>query len=277
MIRSLPFIRGLPRIDQEPKNGSGGSLFKASFPEGQLTMRTFKAIIEQAGGELTREFSVSRMYNLGSATRNADVARPHQEEVAAAGVKIALHIPTPRIYPIDPCMLTSATEIGAHGARSSGEVEIVLVKSDRLYVGVGSDHTDRDLERASIVWSKAACANILAPRLWAWDEIADHWDRCRIRSHVDGRLYQDVGVDAFISPPDILRILEERVVLPQGDFVVFCGTIVALAKELGFGDHWSFEMEDPVRGRTIRHDYRIAQLMQEVREPWRVPVVTGSL
>jgi len=240
-------------------------------------MRIFNAVIEQASGNSTRTFNVSRMYNLGSATRDADVARPHQEEVAAAGVKIALHIPTPRIYPIDPCMLTSSDEIGAHGARSSGEVEIVLVKSDRLYVGVGSDHTDRDLERASIVWSKAACANVLAPRLWAWEDIAAHWDHCKIRSHVDGRLYQDVGVDAFISPPDILRTLEERVVLPQGDFVVFCGTIVALAKELGFGDHWSFEMEDPVLGRTIRHAYSITQLMQEVRETWRVPVVTGAL
>jgi 4-hydroxyphenylacetate 3-monooxygenase len=174
-------------------------------------------------------------------------------------------------------MLTSSDEVGAHGARSSGEVEIVLVKSDRLYIGVGSDHTDRDLERASILWSKAACANVLAPRLWVWDEIAEHWDRCRIRSHVDGRLYQDVGVDAFISPPDILRILEERVQLLKGDFVVFCGTIVALAKELGFGNRWSFEMDDPVLGRTIRHAYSISQLMTEVREPWRVPVVTGTL
>lgn len=240
-------------------------------------MRNFTAVVDQAGGAVSREFVVERMYNLGSATRNAEVARPHQEEVAAAGVRIALHIPTPRIYPIDPSMLTTSDMVGAHGARSSGEVEIVLVKSDRLYIGVGSDHTDRDLERASILWSKAACANVLAPRLWVWDEIAAHWDRCRIRSHVDGRLYQDVGVDAFISPPDILRILEERVMLPKGPFVVFCGTIVALAKELGFGDRWSFEMEDPVLARRISHEYTITQLMNEVREPWRVPVVTGSL
>lgn len=249
----------------------------AMVRKGVTGMRTFNAVIETRDGAHPRAFDVVRMYNLGSATRNPDVARPHQEEVAAAGVRIALHIPTPRIYPIDPCMLTSSERIGAHGARSSGEVEIVLIKSDQLYIGVGSDHTDRDLERASIAWSKAACPNVLAPRLWAWSDIADHWDQCRIRSQVDGRPYQDVGVDAFISPPELLRILEERVALPQGDFVVFCGTIVALAKELGFGDRWSFEMEDPVLGRTIRHSYAITQLMLEVREPWRVPIVTGSL
>ena len=110
---------------------------------------------------------------------------------------------------------------------------------------------------------------------------ADPQDGRRFR-RLDGapgeiRAEQDVGVDAFISPPELLRILEERVALPQGDFVVFCGTIVALAKELGFGDRWSFEMEDPVLGRTIRHSYAITQLMLEVREPWRVPIVTGSL
>jgi hypothetical protein len=36
-------------------------------------------------------------------------------------------------------------------------------------------------------------------------------------------------------------------------------------------------MDDPVLGRTIRHAYSISQLMTEVREPWRVPVVTGTL
>jgi hypothetical protein len=36
-------------------------------------------------------------------------------------------------------------------------------------------------------------------------------------------------------------------------------------------------MEDPVLARRISHEYAITQLMNEVREPWRVPVVTGSL
>ena len=241
-------------------------------------MFSFEATVVTGSGSVSQRFPVKRMYNLGSATREASVAVHHQEEVARAGVTIALHVPAPRIYPIDAFALTTEEAIGVHGPRSSGEVEIVLVMTDRLYVGVGSDHTDRDLERGSIAWSKQVNPNILAPTLWVYDEIAAHWDSCVMRSRVDGRLYQDVGVSAFLSPMDILKILKERVPgLPARDFVVFCSTIVALDKELGFGQRWQFEMEDPVLGRKISHAYQVEQLLDEIAEPYRVPVVTGKL
>lgn len=241
-------------------------------------MFSFEATVVSERGSVSQRFPVKRMYNLGSATREASVAVHHQEEVARAGVTIALHVPAPRIYPIDAFALTTEEAIGVHGPRSSGEVEIVLVMTDRLYVGVGSDHTDRDLERGSIAWSKQVNPNILAPELWVYEEIAGHWDSCVMRSRVDGRLYQDVGVNAFLSPTDILKILKERVPgLPARDFVVFCSTIVALDKELGFGQRWQFEMEDPVLGRKISHAYQVEQLLDEIAEPYRVPVVTGKL
>ena len=241
-------------------------------------MFTFDAAIAAGTGTTRRTFQVARMYNLGSATRDAAVAVQHQQEVAREGVQIAYHVPAPRIYPIDTYALTTGHAVGVQGPRSSGEVEIVLVQSDRLYVGVGSDHTERDLERASIVWSKQASPNVLAPTLWDFDEIADHWDQCHMRSSVDGRRYQDVSVSAFLAPRDILRILAERVPrLPARDFVVFCSTIVALDKEFGFGDVWQFELEDPVLGRTISHSYKIEQLFDEIAEPFRVPLVTGKL
>jgi len=239
-------------------------------------MFSFEATVVSEQGRVSQRFPVKRMYNLGSATREASVAVHHQEEVARAGVVIALHVPAPRIYPIDAFALTTEQAIGVHGLRTSGEVEIALVMTDRLYVGVGSDHTDRDLERGSIAWSKQVNPNILAPTLWVYDEIADHWDDCVMRSRVDGRLYQDVGVNAFLSPTDILKILKERVPgLPARDFVVFCSTIVALDKELGFGQRWQFELEDPVLGRQISHSYQVEQLLDEIAEPYRVPVVTG--
>jgi 4-hydroxyphenylacetate 3-monooxygenase len=241
-------------------------------------MFSFEATVVSEQGRVSQRFPVKRMYNLGSATREASVAVHHQEEVARAGVVIALHVPAPRIYPIDAFALTTEEAIGVHGLRTSGEVEIALVMTDRLYVGVGSDHTDRDLERGSIAWSKQVNPNILAPTLWVYDEIADHWDDCVMRSRVDGRLYQDVGVNAFLSPTDILKILKERVPgLPARDFVVFCSTIVALDKELGFGQRWQFELEDPVLGRQISHSYQVEQLLDEIAEPYRVPVVTGKL
>ena len=54
-------------------------------------------------------------------------------------------------------------------------------------------------------------------------------------------------------------------------------TIVALDKELGFGQRWQFEMEDPILGRKISHTYQVEQLLDEIAEPYRVPLVTGKL
>lgn len=107
-------------------------------------------------GRTTRPASlpIARMYNLGSATRKAETAVAHQEEVAKEGIRIALDVPAPRIYPIATHALTTGNEVEAQCSHTSGEVEIVLLVADQLYVGVGSDHTDRALEKTSIPWSK---------------------------------------------------------------------------------------------------------------------------
>ncbi len=229
--------------------------------------------VEELGGRRTRSFQVNRMYNLGSATREPDTARAHHDEVAKAGIQIALHVPAPRIYPIARHELVTGGEVFAHSNGTSGEVEIVLLQANRLYVGVGSDHTDRLLERQSIVWSKQVCPNVLAPVVWPFDEVREHWDACLLRSRVDGLLYQEVSVAAFLHPDDVLEILSERVAaLPERDFLVFCGTVVSVDKALGFGETWEFEIEDPKHRRRIAHGYRVVDMIAEIKEGFRVPV-----
>lgn len=235
------------------------------------TMR-LDVFVEERGGRVTMPLSIRRMYNFGSATRDPRVAIAHQQEVAHSGIHIAFSVPAPRIYPIAPHAITTAGEVFVHNAETSGEVEIVLVQADRLYVGVGSDHTDRALERTSILWSKQACPNVLAPVLWPWEDVAGIWDSCVLRARVDGRPYQEVEAGKFLSPPDMLRILRERVDgVPARDVVVFGGTIVALDKKLGFGARWEFELEAP-DGRTIRHGYDVTNILDEVRDGFRVPM-----
>lgn len=235
------------------------------------TMR-LELFADRRDGRIALPLSITRMYNFGSATRDPQVAVAHQQEVAHSGIHIAFSVPAPRIYPIAPHAITTAHEVFVHNAETSGEVEIVLVQADRLYVGVGSDHTDRALERTSILWSKQACPNVLAPVLWPWDEVAQAWDNCVLRAWVDGRPYQQVEAGKFLSPPDMLKTLRERVDgVPARDFVVFGGTIVALDKKLGFGARWEFELAAP-DGRKIRHGYDVTNILDEVREGFRVPM-----
>ena len=144
--------------------------------------------IEELTSTKVETLTVGRMYNLGSATRETATARPHQEEVDNEGIFISFDIPAPRIYPISSHALTTDDEICVQGAESSGEVEIVLHVGERVSVGVGSDHTDRGLERTSIPWSKQVCPNVLAPTMWPLDEIRENWDDIKLKSWVDGRL-----------------------------------------------------------------------------------------
>ena len=82
---------------------------------------------------------------------------------------------------------TTATEIEVVGAHSGGEVEFVLLHhSGRMWVGAGSDHTDREVETYGVTVSKQMCDKPVAPVFWAFDDVAPHWDRLMLRSHVIG-------------------------------------------------------------------------------------------
>ncbi|MBJ3775582.1 DUF2848 family protein [Acuticoccus mangrovi] len=234
--------------------------------------------VSRDGATAPLHFDVEGVLNMGSATRDAAVAKKHQDEVALHGIAIATHVPAPRLYPMAVDGVSTGDRVEVHTAETSGEVEIVLVLADQLYVGVGSDHTDRLLERASIPYSKQACANILGAEVWPFAEMADTWDQCVLRSWVDGRLYQEVGVDAFLKPTDVLDIVADRAPgFPTSNALIFCGTIVSVDKRLGFGARWEFEIEDPVGGRKIRHAYDVVDMFSAIKPEYRVPVLTGSV
>lgn len=237
-------------------------------------MTTFSLLVGQAAGA-DRPLAVSpeRVYNLGSATVDATSAVAHQEEVADVGVRIAFDIPAPRIYPMATNSVTTDQTIGVHSDRTSGEVEIVLVvDGGELYVGVGSDHTDRDLERASIIWSKQYCPSVLGRRVWRWADVEPAWPRLMLESTVDGELYQSSPASVFLSPPEILRILAERVTELPASYLVYCGTYTSIAKKIAFGRSWSATLRDPDTGEALDLAYEVVDLLTEIEPAYRVPL-----
>src|SRR5262249_12098230 len=110
---------------------------------------------------------------------------------------------------------TTDDEIEVQGARTSGEVEFVVVlHGDELLISVGSDHCDRTVET---IWQdkpKQMCPKIVAPRAWRYADVRPHWDQLQLRSWVtkDGRrrLYQEFAAasqctveELFESDPGI--------------------------------------------------------------------------
>jgi hypothetical protein len=69
-----------------------------------------------------------------------------------------------------------------------------VLAGGEVFVGVGSDHTDRALERLSIPAAKQACPKVAGTAVWRLDEVEDHWDRLELRAWV-GHAARHAGFD----------------------------------------------------------------------------------
>jgi hypothetical protein len=196
--------------------------------------------------------------------RNTAALEAHIKELEAVGVKRPKSVPI--FYRNAVSLLTTADSIQAVGDKSSGEVEFVLYAlDDGMWVGVGSDHTDRAAETINVTLSKQMCAKPVGATLWRYDEIKPHWDRLTLRSFVpDGgkrRLYQEGPVTNMRSPEELIRLYTGGDKLAPGT-AMFCGTF-AVHGGISSSGTFDMELEDPVLGRTLKHSYGIVSLPDE--------------
>lgn len=223
-----------------------------------------------AEGDHPISFDFVRCYNLGFTMRDAEKMQRHLEECYALGVKELICDRPPLVMPISPWAVLTDARIAVQRPKTSGEVEIVTVADDegQIYVGVGSDHTDRPLENIDIPWAKQVAPNVVAPTLWRWDDVKDHWDQvrmsCTVVDHGETVEYQDASVAEFWTPAEMLNGTRESVVHVPGAIILFSGTVVTLEEKLRFAEKWTIRMSDPVLGREISHTYDIEVLATEV-------------
>jgi hypothetical protein len=186
----------------------------------------------------------------------------HIAELEKLGVKRPRSIPT--FYPVSSARLTTRSCIEALGAESSGEVEFVLLQHDqRLWVTVGSDHTDRGVETYDIGVSKQMCDKPVASTWWALEDVSDHWDRLMLRSYIgsgsEKTLYQEGAVSAMLEPQTLLAHFRDSGGIVREGALMFCGTLPARGG-IRPAPRFAMELEDPVYGRAIRHEYAVAYL-----------------
>jgi hypothetical protein len=203
---------------------------------------------------------VSALVLAGYTGRDRAGVLAHIAELERAGVAPPSRVPS--VFIVPPALATTAGRIDVAGARTSGEVEFVLVSSPsgRL-VGVGSDHTDRALEAIDVDRAKAACPKVIGAQVWRYEDVAPHWDRIEIRSwSTQGgkrRTYQQGTLAAFL---EVSRLLAELDAAGQADApgrVLFGGTLPLLSGGFECGERFEAELRDPVLGRAIRVGYDI--------------------
>ena len=209
------------------------------------------------------DFAPEQLVIAGWTGRDRAAVEEHVAELEAIGVKRPSSMPV--YYRVSAGRLTQSGEVQVLGPDSSGEAEPVLFSMrDGLWLGVGSDHTDRKLETVSVAMSKQVCDKVVCRDLWDCREIAGHWDslivRSRIPSERDGKpqLYQEGALAQLLPPQELIHGLAGPNGLPVGT-VMFCGTFPAIGG-VRPAPWFEMEIEDPVLGRKLRHRYRIDAL-----------------
>lgn len=209
--------------------------------------------------------TVGKLVVAGWTGRDTAALNAHIKELAAIGVTPPKSVPI--FYRNSASLLTTAAQIETVGTKSSGEVEFVLYAlNDGLWVGVGSDHTDRQAETVNVSRSKQMCAKPVSARLWHYDEVKPHWDRLRLRSYVPGddgkpRLYQECSVTSMRAPEELISLYTGNDRLAVGT-AMFCGTS-AVHGGISYSGSFAMELSDPVLDRTLTHRYEILQLPDE--------------
>jgi Protein of unknown function (DUF2848) len=221
----------------------------------------FSLTFQSRAGTSRADVPISHAVVAGWTGRDQAAVEKHIRELEEIGVKRPAT--TPIFYRCSVARITLGDTIEAVGTQSGGEVEFVLLQHDgQLWVGTGSDHTDREVEKFGVTVSKQMCDKPIAPTFWPFDEVAPHWDKLLLRAHVveNGKrtLYQEGSVTAMRDPADLMSRYATSGKLADGT-LMFCGTLAAKGG-VRPTEHFEFELEDPVLGRKIGHAYSVKTL-----------------
>ncbi|HEY4304023.1 MAG TPA: DUF2848 domain-containing protein [Gemmatimonadaceae bacterium] len=205
---------------------------------------------------------VDHLVLAGWAGRNQAAVEAHIRELEALGTPRPSR--TPVFYRVAASLLTTGDAIEVVAGQTSGEVEFVLVaRADGMWIGLGSDHTDRGLERSSVALSKQLCAKVVAPTLWKFDDVLPHWDQVQLRSWAhrgdEREPYQDGTLAQMLPPERLLGLYADFASPIVAGGMLFSGTLPAI-HEIAPADAFEMELFDPVLHRRLHHSYRIAVL-----------------
>jgi hypothetical protein len=220
--------------------------------------------VESKSGKEQMAFRFNRLVCAGWVGRVKKALQAHMDELAQLGIPGPTRTPTYMNF--SRYLVSPFQTVEVITAETSGEVEYVAFVDEKgIYVGVGSDHTDRGFEKHGIDASKQMYAKVIAPVIWPYEEVKDHWDQIIIRSWTtkDGKrvLYQEDPLAEILDLDTLLEKLPRDDGLPADGIVLFSGTIPC-KEGLIYGDSFEFEMDDPLLGRRIKHKYDVKVLPQ---------------
>jgi hypothetical protein len=228
-------------------------------------MNTLKLTLRADDRALEIDFPVGRVVNAGYVGRDQDAVRAHIEELRREG--IAPPPSVPMLYSVTADNVTTAERIEVLGNDTSGEVEFVLLLAGQdIFVGVGSDHTDRALERHDVPRAKQICKNVLSRRVWRNRDLQTRWDELVLQSWVAPKaadaevLYQRAPLRSILPPEELLALVKSRLGNVSDGLVLYSGTVPIVTGAVIYGESFRAELTDPCSGNKLSCRYRVDKL-----------------
>ena len=138
-------------------------------------------------------------------------------------------------------------------------MEPVVVRwNGEWLLSVGSDHTDRDLERSSIAASKAACPKVIGTTCLAVSAIRG-WDDIEVASWLDEELepYQSGTLRELLPLAELVAAAEQE----NGPFwdgdTMFLGTVPVIGGALRPSQAFKAEIKVPGSDLTLGVSYTV--------------------
>ena len=124
-------------------------------------------IVQDKGAPTPLALAIDQAVIAGWTGRDPVARDKHIAELEAIG--IARPASTPIYYRVSACRITTADSIEVSGGDSSGEVEFVLIGwQGRIFVGAGSDHTDRKGKPTASLCPSRCATSLSHPRCGTW-------------------------------------------------------------------------------------------------------------
>ncbi|WP_203287775.1 DUF2848 family protein [Metabacillus sp. cB07] len=209
----------------------------------------------------TIHFQPEHLVVMGFTSRDTRVLK----KLFNAMEKIGGQIPetTPVVFPLSADLLTTKEEISVVGSDTNGEVEyLIILSKGEIYIGVGSDHADKQIESQNIHKSKQLCAKHMSEEVWKWSAVKDHWDEIVLESRyiVNGKeeLYQRNIAEVMLRPEDIIQSVESDYdhSLLNLECVIFSGSVPTI-DGFKYGEHFKYSLHDPVNKEKISSEYSV--------------------
>lgn len=228
-------------------------------------MNTLELLVEEQDREERIPFKMRRMIDAGYTGRNQEAVRKHIEELKREGVPAPDSVPA--AFEVITKLIYFDDEIEVIGEKTSGEAEFVLLCSDKdVYVGVGSDHTDRELEPISVIKSKQMCPNVMSSRVWRLQDVRKDWDEMMLRSWVEDEkgvrtLYQEAALSAMMAPEELMGFVKDRLDDKNLEgVVIYSGTVPILTEKTNYNPYFEVELHNPKSDKKLGCRYRVKVL-----------------